>query len=77
MACGNGPVAAFTAFTLLSLATYLPLHLAFGDGDWFQPGHIRFRSRPAGSCFMAPRSSRVSELASLTCGTGYWLKTAP
>jgi peptidoglycan/LPS O-acetylase OafA/YrhL len=33
------PAAAFAAFSILSLVSYLPMHLAFGDGSWFTPGH--------------------------------------
>jgi peptidoglycan/LPS O-acetylase OafA/YrhL len=36
------PIAAFVAFSILSLACYLPMHLAFGDGAWFEPGHYPF-----------------------------------
>jgi len=36
------PIAAFAAFSILSVVTYLPLHLAFGDGAWFEPGHYPF-----------------------------------
>jgi surface polysaccharide O-acyltransferase-like enzyme len=36
------PVAAFVAFSVLSVVSYLPMHLAFGDGAWFEPGHYPF-----------------------------------
>jgi hypothetical protein len=36
------PVAAFVAFSIVSVVTYLPMHLAFGDGYWFEPGHYPF-----------------------------------
>jgi surface polysaccharide O-acyltransferase-like enzyme len=36
------PITAFVAFSILSLACYLPMHLAFGDGAWFEPGHYPF-----------------------------------
>jgi surface polysaccharide O-acyltransferase-like enzyme len=36
------PIAAFVAFSVLSVVTYLPMHLAFGDGAWFEPGHYPF-----------------------------------
>ena len=36
------PITAFAAFSILSVATYLPMHLAFGDGAWFEPGHYPF-----------------------------------
>jgi len=36
------PMTAFVAFLTLSIVTYLPLHLAFGDGSWFEPGHYPF-----------------------------------
>jgi surface polysaccharide O-acyltransferase-like enzyme len=36
------PMTAFAAFMILSVASYLPLHLAFGDGAWFEPGHYPF-----------------------------------
>jgi peptidoglycan/LPS O-acetylase OafA/YrhL len=36
------PVAAFVAFSVLSVVCYLPMHLIFGDGAWFEPGHYPF-----------------------------------
>jgi surface polysaccharide O-acyltransferase-like enzyme len=36
------PIMAFVAFSILSVVTYLPMHLAFGDGNWFEPGHYPF-----------------------------------
>jgi surface polysaccharide O-acyltransferase-like enzyme len=36
------PVTAFVAFLVVSIVTYLPMHLAFGDGSWFEPGHYPF-----------------------------------
>jgi surface polysaccharide O-acyltransferase-like enzyme len=36
------PITAFVAFSVLSVACYLPMHLAFGDGAWFEPGHYPF-----------------------------------
>lgn len=36
------PLAAFAAFLALSVACYLPMHLVFGDGAWFEPGHYPF-----------------------------------
>jgi len=38
----NRPMAAFVAFMIVSVVSYLPLHLAFGDGAWFEPGHYPF-----------------------------------
>jgi peptidoglycan/LPS O-acetylase OafA/YrhL len=38
----NRPVTAFAAFLVLSIASYLPMHLAFGDASWFEPGHYPF-----------------------------------
>jgi surface polysaccharide O-acyltransferase-like enzyme len=38
----NRPMTAFVAFLILSIVSYLPLHLAFGDGSWFEPGHYPF-----------------------------------
>jgi surface polysaccharide O-acyltransferase-like enzyme len=38
----NRPMTAFAAFMALSVLSYLPLHLAFGDGAWFEPGHYPF-----------------------------------
>ena len=35
----NRPRTAFIAFLVVSVASYLPLHLAFGDGSWLEPGH--------------------------------------
>jgi surface polysaccharide O-acyltransferase-like enzyme len=36
------PIAAFAAIATLSVVTYLPLHLAFGDSSWLEPGHYPF-----------------------------------
>jgi surface polysaccharide O-acyltransferase-like enzyme len=36
------PMTAFAAFLALSVLTYLPMHLAVGDGAWFEPGHYPF-----------------------------------
>ena len=36
------PLAAFVAFIALSVVCYLPMHLVFGDGAWFEPGHYPF-----------------------------------
>jgi surface polysaccharide O-acyltransferase-like enzyme len=36
------PLAAFVAFLALSVVCYLPMHLVFGDGAWFEPGHYPF-----------------------------------
>jgi hypothetical protein len=36
------PKLAFGAFLLFSIVIYLPLHLTFGDGSWFMPGHYPF-----------------------------------
>jgi hypothetical protein len=33
------PIAAFVAFSIVSVVAYLPMHLAFGDGRWFAPGY--------------------------------------
>ena len=33
------PGRAFVAFLIFSLIIYLPTHLYFGDGAWFEPGH--------------------------------------
>ena len=38
----NRPMTAFVAFLIVSIACYLPMHLAFGDGAWFEPGHYPF-----------------------------------
>ena len=38
----NRPITAFAAFLCLSIASYLPMHLAFGDASWFEPGHYPF-----------------------------------
>ena len=38
----NRPMTAFVAFLIVSIASYLPMHLAFGDGAWFEPGHYPF-----------------------------------
>jgi surface polysaccharide O-acyltransferase-like enzyme len=36
------PTTAFVAFMVVSVISYLPMHLAFGDGAWFEPGHYPF-----------------------------------
>jgi peptidoglycan/LPS O-acetylase OafA/YrhL len=36
------PMTAFVAFLIVSVVSYLPMHLAFGDGAWFEPGHYPF-----------------------------------
>jgi surface polysaccharide O-acyltransferase-like enzyme len=36
------PITAFVAFAILSILTYLPLHLTVGDGAWYEPGHYPF-----------------------------------
>jgi len=33
---------AFAAFVVVSVVSYLPMHLWFGDGAWFEPGHYPF-----------------------------------
>jgi hypothetical protein len=38
----NQPVTAFVGFLIVSIVSYLPMHLAFGDGSWFEPGHYPF-----------------------------------
>ena len=38
----NRPMTAFAAFSIVSVASYLPMHLVFGDGAWFEPGHYPF-----------------------------------
>ncbi len=42
LALRQRPIAAFVVFSILSVVTYLPMHLAFGDGAWFEPGHYPF-----------------------------------
>jgi hypothetical protein len=41
-ALGSRPTTAFAAFVVVSVVSYLPLHLWFGDGAWFEPGHYPF-----------------------------------
>jgi len=36
------PAVAFAAFVAVSVGSYLPMHLWFGDGAWFEPGHYPF-----------------------------------
>lgn len=36
------PAMAFAAFVAVSVVSYLPLRLWFGDGAWFEPGHYPF-----------------------------------
>ena len=38
----NRPAIAFAALVVVSVVSYLPLHLWFGDGAWFEPGHYPF-----------------------------------
>jgi peptidoglycan/LPS O-acetylase OafA/YrhL len=38
----NRPMTAFVAFLTVSVASYLPMHLGFGDASWFEPGHYPF-----------------------------------
>jgi surface polysaccharide O-acyltransferase-like enzyme len=38
----NRPMKALVAFMIVSVVSYLPMHLAFGDGAWFEPGHYPF-----------------------------------
>ena len=38
----NRPAIAFAALAVVSVLSYLPLHLWFGDGAWFEPGHYPF-----------------------------------
>jgi surface polysaccharide O-acyltransferase-like enzyme len=42
LALRDRPMTAFAAFSLVSVVSYLPMHLAFGDGAWFEPGHYPF-----------------------------------
>ena len=36
----NRPIAAFAAFLIVSIAAYLPMHLAFGDDSWLELGRF-------------------------------------
>jgi surface polysaccharide O-acyltransferase-like enzyme len=36
------PIMAFVVFLIVSIVSYLPMHLAFGDASWFEPGHYPF-----------------------------------
>ena len=36
------PMTAFVVFLVVSVVSYLPMHLAVGDGAWFEPGHYPF-----------------------------------
>jgi surface polysaccharide O-acyltransferase-like enzyme len=42
LALRGRPMTAFAAFLTVSIVAYLPMHLAFGDGSWFEPGHYPF-----------------------------------
>jgi surface polysaccharide O-acyltransferase-like enzyme len=42
LALRQRPMTAFAVFLIVSIVSYLPLHLAFGDGSWFEPGHYPF-----------------------------------
>jgi surface polysaccharide O-acyltransferase-like enzyme len=37
---GNRPMTAFVAFLIVSIATFLPMHLAFGDASWLELSHF-------------------------------------
>jgi surface polysaccharide O-acyltransferase-like enzyme len=39
LALRNRPLMAFVAFLVISVLSYMPMHLAFGDGAWSEPGH--------------------------------------
>jgi peptidoglycan/LPS O-acetylase OafA/YrhL len=36
----NRPMLAFVVFLIVSIAAYLPMHLAFGDASWLEPGRF-------------------------------------
>jgi surface polysaccharide O-acyltransferase-like enzyme len=36
----NRPIRAFAAFLMVSIASYLPMHLAFGDASWLELAHF-------------------------------------
>ncbi len=36
------PMTAFATFMIVSIVSYMPMHLAFGDGSWFELGHYPF-----------------------------------
>ena len=36
----NRPMTAFVVFLIVSIAAYLPMHLAFGDDTWLELGHF-------------------------------------
>jgi surface polysaccharide O-acyltransferase-like enzyme len=38
VALRNRPMSAFAAFLLVSVVSYLPMHLIFGDTSWLEPG---------------------------------------
>src|SRR6185369_2902774 len=38
VALRNRPMTAFAAFLLVSVVSYLPMHLIFGDTSWLEPG---------------------------------------
>src|ERR1700738_4454412 len=40
VAARNRPMTAFVVFLTVSVATYLPMHLAFGDISWLEPGQF-------------------------------------
>jgi surface polysaccharide O-acyltransferase-like enzyme len=39
-AARNRPMPAFGVFVIVSIASYLPMHLAFGDISWLEPGRF-------------------------------------
>src|SRR5260370_15399169 len=39
-AARNRPMLAFVVFLIVSITAYLPMHLAFGDISWLEPGRF-------------------------------------
>jgi hypothetical protein len=70
------PFAAFVAFLVVSIVTYLPMHLAFGDGSWFEPGHYPFPIQTSRVLLYPPISLPASVSASSFSGPASSRRTA-
>src|SRR4051812_21893617 len=58
------PAMAFAAFIVVSVVSYLPMHLGSATAPGSSRAITRFQSRPAASCSIPPISSPVSASAS-------------
>jgi hypothetical protein len=65
----NRPMTAFAAFLIGSIVLYLPMHLAFGDASWLEPGRFPFPIQTSrillyAGCFFAGVGVGVANLRS-------------